>query len=369
LAGGIAHDFNNLLTTITGYSDLILNNLEPEDWMWSDINEIGKAADRAAALTRQLLAFSRQQVLQPKVLNLNTVVADMDKFLRRLIGEDVELVTLLDPQLHLILADPGQLEQVIMNLAINARDAMPEGGRLTLETANVDLSKEYILKHQPEIKTGSYVMLTVSDTGCGMDATTQERIFEPFFTTKATGKGTGLGLATTYGIIKQSGGYIWVYSEQGVGTTFKIYLPQVVDSVVEDQTDSVPDSVNLHGTETILLVEDEVEVRSLMYRVLTQYGYTILEAANGNEALELCKQYADSIDLVITDLIMPQMGGPEMVKKLNELRPEAKVLFMSGYTDRVLGQQGFLEDYKTFMQKPFTPLALVQKVREVLALA
>ncbi|NWJ95001.1 MAG: PAS domain S-box protein [Chloroflexi bacterium] len=369
LAGGIAHDFNNLLTTITGYSELILSSLDPEDFLWSDITEISKAAERAAALTRQLLAFSRQQVLQPKILNLNIVMAEMNKLLRRLIGEDVELITLHHPDLHLVRADPGQIEQVIMNLAVNARDAMPEGGKLTLETANVELSQEYVLSHYPNVKTGSYVMLTVSDTGFGMDADTQARIFEPFFTTKPIGKGTGLGLATVYGIIKQSGGYIWLYSELGVGTTFKIYLPQVVESAEDAPTSVVLDSASLRGSETILLVEDETEVRGLMHRVLGIYGYTVLEATHGYEALRLCEEYPNPIDLVITDLIMPQMGGQEMVEKLVELKPDLRVLYMSGYTDRVLGQQGLLGERKAFMQKPFTPLALAQKVREVLALA
>jgi len=293
LAGGVAHDFNNLLTAITGYSELLLMRIHEHDPLRKDLEQIRKAADRAASLTRQLLAFSRRQILQPRVLNLNAVVADMEEMLQRLIGEDIDLVTVLHPELGRVKADPGQIEQVIMNLVVNARDAMPQGGKLTIETANVVLDEDYVRRHVG-VEAGSYVMLAVSDTGVGMDEDVQSHLFEPFFTTKETGKGTGLGLATTYGIIKQSNGHIWVYSEPGQGTTFKIYLPRVEESI-EPVTPVLALTESLRGTEIILLVEDEDAVREPARRVLVQNGYTVLEARHGEEALRVCEQHEGTI--------------------------------------------------------------------------
>jgi two-component system, cell cycle sensor histidine kinase and response regulator CckA len=364
LAGGIAHDFNNLLTAINGYSELALQELRAEDPLWRDINEIRKAGERAASLTRQLLAFSRKQVLQPEVLDLNSVVSEMERMLRRLIGEDVELRTVLRPLLGNIKADPGQIEQVIMNLAVNARDAMPAGGTLTIETQGVDLDEEYSMQHVV-VKSGHYIMLGVSDTGSGMDEKTQKRIFEPFFTTKGTGKGTGLGLSTVYGIVKQSGGNIWVYSELGRGTTFKIYLPRIDESAPEYKR-RIEEGEYFRGTETILLAEDEEMLRKLAREVLERQGYQVLEASNGGSALMTCETYQGPIHLLISDIIMPEMGGSELASRIGQLRPELKVLYISGYTDDTIAHHGILNLEIAFLQKPFTPHELARKVREVL---
>ncbi len=385
LAGGIAHDFNNLLTAITGYSELLLLNFNEEDPLYSDVTEIQKAANRAAALTRQLLAFSRQQVMQPRIINLNEVVTDMDKLLQRLIGEDIELRSLLDPDLGEVLADPGQIEQVIVNLAINARDAMPIGGKLTIETANVELDERYPSAGQPQFKTGSYVMLAVSDTGVGMDQTTQEKIFEPFFTTKEIGKGTGLGLSTVYGIVNQSEGYIRVYSELGVGTTFKIYLPGAnfllaksekrmqallrSENSILSVSKAAPAVLEKEVTGqayTVLIVEDDNAVRELIHRVLTEAGYIMLEAHNGQHALELLKGYGGKIDLVLTDIVMPQMGGQELIDELRKSWKKIKIVCMSGYTDRAVASHETMQEWDAFIQKPFSPTTLLSRVEEVL---
>jgi signal transduction histidine kinase len=364
LAGGVAHDFNNLVTIISGYSDMLLSRIGPENSTRRELEQIKKAGDRAHSLTRQLLAFSRRQMLQPKVLDLNAVVTNLEPMLQRLIGENIELVIELKPGLGQVKADPGQIEQVIMNLAINARDAMPQGGKLLLETDNVELDEAYARRHIPT-QPGSYVRLAVSDTGCGMDAATQSRIFEPFFTTKEQGKGTGLGLSTVYGIVKQSGGYIWVYSERGQGATFKIYLPRVLapaDSVQPvTHWSSLP-----QGKETVLLVEDEPEVRWLVRDMLQHLGYTVLEARHGIEAQVLSIQHQGPIHLLITDVVMPQMSGREIAEQLRFEHPETKVLYMSGYTDDAVVRHGVLAAEIAFLQKPFTPEALARKVREVL---
>ncbi|PYS49074.1 MAG: hybrid sensor histidine kinase/response regulator [Acidobacteria bacterium] len=364
LAGGIAHDFNNLLTAINGYSELAMRKLQAEDPLRRNLEEIKKAGERAASLTRQLLAFSRKQILQPAVLVINSVVSDMEKMLRRLIGEDIDLKTALETQLGSIKADPGQIEQIIMNLVINARDAMPAGGKLTIETSNVDLDETYARQHTG-VTPGHYVMLAVSDTGMGMNTATLARIFEPFFTTKEKGKGTGLGLSTIYGIVKQSGGNIWVYSEVGQGTTFKVYLPRVDEDAQEykrtDETEEI-----LQGTETILLAEDEEIVRTLAREILETYGYRVLEASGSGAALLICERVTEPIDLLITDVVMPEMSGRQLAARLSQLRPEMKVLYMSGYTDDAIVHQGVLDEDANFIQKPFTPDALAKKVREVL---
>ncbi|HBB88277.1 MAG TPA: hypothetical protein DC047_11735 [Blastocatellia bacterium] len=364
LAGGVAHDFNNLLTVINGYSDLALRRLADGDKLAKPLREISKAGARAAGLTRQLLAFSRRQMLQAKVLDLNAVVTEMDTMLQRLIGEDVDLVTILKPALGQIKADPGQLEQVMLNLVVNARDAMPQGGKITIETGHAYLDEAYAREHAG-VRCGHHIVLTISDTGSGMDAETQKRIFDPFFTTKEVGKGTGLGLATVYGIVKQSEGSIWVYSELGTGTTFKVYLPRV-DEVVEGEElagnrRSVPG-----GSETILLVEDEDLVRDLAVEILEEFGYVVITAANGEEGLRICKEFAGGIDLLISDVVMPRMSGRELAQHISVLRPETKVLFMSGYTDDAIVRHGILEEDMAFIQKPFLPDALARKAREVL---
>jgi PAS domain S-box-containing protein len=364
LAGGVAHDFNNMLTVINGYSDLLLRGLGQDDPMHSKVEEIKKAGERASSLTRQLLAFSRKQVLQPKVLQLRSVVADVDKMLRRLIGEDIDLLTVLAPELGSIKADPGQIEQVVMNLAVNARDAMPQGGKLTIEAENVYLDGEYV-SHHITAAPGPYVMLAVSDTGVGMDEKTKARIFEPFFTTKEVGRGTGLGLSTVYGIVKQSGGNIWVYSEVGKGTTFKIYLPRV-DGVVDSDSTRNATAELPRGHETVLLAEDEEQVRRMTRTILEMNGYRVLEASSGDEALATYKQHEGRIDLVITDVVMPQMSGRELAQSLEALRPGIKVLYVSGYTDDAIVRHGLLDAGIAFIQKPFTPEALSRKVREVL---
>jgi PAS domain S-box-containing protein len=364
LAGGIAHDFNNLLTVITGYSELSIKRLQSDDPLRRSLEEIKKAGDRAASLTRQLLAFSRKQVLQLKFLDLNEVVSDMEKMLRRLIGENIELRTALDQQLGSIKADPGQIEQVIMNLAVNARDAMPGGGKLTIETQNVYVDEQYARKHLA-VSPGPYVMVAVSDTGAGMDDQTQKHIFEPFFTTKEVGRGTGLGLSTVYGIVRQSAGNIWVYSEVGRGTTFKIYLPRAEEEA-QGYKRSVATEEALRGTETILLAEDEETLRKLAREVLEMYGYQVMESANGGAALLFCERHKGPIHLLLTDVIMPEMSGRELAIRLAGLRPEMKTLYMSGYTDTAIVHQGVLNEGENFIQKPFSPEALAQKVREVL---
>jgi PAS domain S-box-containing protein len=363
LAGGIAHDFNNLLTAILGYASLLATQTGQGSPLSESIGEIRKAGERAASLTQQLLAFSRKQVLLPEVLDLNGIVTEMNKMLRRLIGEDVELITTCAPSLGRVKADRGQIEQVLMNLVVNARDAMPKGGKLTLETANVALDENYVRNH-PAVQPGPYVLLAVSDTGAGMDADTLSHMFEPFFTTKEKGKGTGLGLSTVYGIVKQSGGHIWVYSEPGHGTTFKVYLPRVEEAVPAAPPRS-SDSLPTLGTETILLVEDEEAVRRLVRIVLEGKGYTVLEASGWQEALEIAGQQK-TIHLVITDVVMPGVGGPELVSRLEAARPGIRVLYMSGYTDGAIVNHGLLGSATAFLQKPFTPDVLLRKVREVL---
>lgn len=364
LAGGVAHDFNNLLTAITGYSELTLRDLADDSPLRSRITEIKKAGDRAASLTRQLLAFSRKQILQPKVLDLNAVIPETDKMLRRLLGENIVLQTVLDDSLGQVKADPGQIEQILMNLSINARDAMPSGGRLTIETANVHLDRDSVNK-QAVLRAGNYVMLSVSDNGCGMDDETQAQVFEPFFTTKEVGKGTGLGLSTVYGIVKQSEGSIWLYSEVGRGTTFKIYLPRIDEA---DEVSEQPDRVSSapRGNETVLLVEDEDIVRILSTEILERQGYTVVAAANGEEGLRACKEFEGRIDLMITDVVMPHIGGRELAEQVALLRPDTRVLFMSGFTDDAIVRHGVLDKGVFFIQKPFSPDALARKARQVL---
>ena len=366
LTGGIAHDFNNLLTAISGYSQLALGRIGKDEQAVRDIKEVMRAAESASSLTRQLLAFSRKQMLQPVVLNFNAIVAATEKMLRRLIGEDIELATVIDPDLGHVLADPGHLEQVIMNLAINARDAMPEGGKLTIETSNVFFDESYVA-HRVTIKPGPYVMLAMTDTGQGMDKATQSRIFEPFFTTKEHEKGTGLGLSTVHGIIEQSGGHIWVYSEPGHGATFKIYLPRTDAPAVEDLSERGGRDFMPKGAETVLLVEDDSMVRALTARLLRELGYKVAEASNGEEALRLAGERAgEKIDLLMTDMIMPQMSGASLAERINLARPGTKVLFVSGYTDEAIVKHGLLEPGAIFLQKPFTPSSLARKVRHAL---
>jgi two-component system, cell cycle sensor histidine kinase and response regulator CckA len=364
LAGGVAHDFNNLLTVINGYADMSLLDADPQDPVYVTLTEIRRAGQRAAELTNQLLALSRRQLLQPRSFSLNTLIEDGAKTLQRLLGEDIEVVWIGDPELGQVKADPGQMNQVILNLAINARDAMPRGGTLTLETRNTSLDESYANMHL-SLEPGAYVMLGISDTGHGMDAETLSRVFEPFFTTKEVGRGTGLGLATVYGIIKQSGGSIWVYSEPGHGTTFKIYLPRV-DEPVSQSEDKPVEHGGLRGSEAVLVVEDDESVRKLTCTALRKYGYEIIEAANAGEALLACEKRDRTLRLMITDVVMPQMSGRELADRLRQLRPEMKVLYMSGYTDDAIVRHGLLDPAVFFLQKPFTPSALAQKVRQVL---
>ena len=364
LAGGIAHDFNNLLTVINGYSELVLLSLPVEHPHCATFEQIRQAGEKASRLIRQLMAFSRQQVLQPKVLDLNAVVANIDTMLQRVIGEDIDLLTILSPGLASVKADPGQIEQVLMNLVLNARDAMPNGGRLTIETADVVLDTDYARTHVA-VNPGRYVMLAVSDNGCGMDAETQARIFEPFFTTKDLGKGTGLGLSTVYGIVKQSGGNIGVYSEPGRGTTFRIYLPRIRKAPETVEPEEAREPLP-RGSETILLVEDEAGVRTLAKTILQIQGYTVLDAAQGKDAFLLSGQHEGLIHLMVTDMVMPEMNGREVADRLKPLRPNMKVLFMSGFTDKALVHNGELDPGIAFLQKPFTPQTLARKVREVL---
>ncbi|MGB7575046.1 MAG: ATP-binding protein [Thermodesulfobacteriota bacterium] len=364
LAGGIAHDFNNLLTVIKGYSQLSSFELKEGDPLRVNIDEIQNAAERAASLTRQLLAFSRRQVMEMKVLDLNTLLRDLEKMLRRVIGEDIEMVIQLAEDLGRVRADVGQIEQVIMNLAVNAKDAMPSGGKLTIETANVELDESYARSHV-DVRHGHYVMFSVSDTGVGMTPEVRERIFEPFFTTKEMGKGTGLGLSTTYGIVKQSEGHIWVYSVQGKGTTFKIYLPRVNEPLEEIRKEVLKEELP-RGNETILIVEDEEDVRKLAGKILEKQGYRILETFNGDDALVACKRRKSPIHLMLADIIMPGMSGSELAKLLKPLYPEIKILYMSGYTDNAVVRHGVLEKGVNYIQKPFTMEGLARKVREVL---
>jgi CheY-like chemotaxis protein len=364
LAGGVAHDFNNLLTVITGYGEMLQARLRPDDPLRNMVVEMVKAGGRAASLTRQLLAFSRQQVVAPRVVDLNAVVANMERMLMRVIGEDVELATALDPELGRVHADPGQIEQVILNLVVNARDAMPTGGKLTIETRNVDLDDDYARRHT-EVRPGRFALLAVSDTGAGMDAATQARVFEPFFTTKGAGKGTGLGLASVYGIVKQAGGHNALYSEVGSGATFKVYLP-AVDSTVAVGGPHASSLGNSTGMETILLVEDEAAVRSLAGMALRMNGYTVLEASGAAEALRLIERHPKPVDLLVTDVVMPGMGGRELAERLTSDRPQMKVIYMSGYTDDAVVRHGVLHEDVHFLQEPFTGNALARKVREVL---
>jgi PAS domain S-box-containing protein len=364
LAGGVAHDFNNLLTAVTGYSDLVLRRLGSDSPVRQEVEQIKRAGQRATTLTRQLLAFSRKQMLQPRVLDLNSVLSDVERLLKRLIGENIQLIMVLGAELGRVKADPGQIEQIIMNLAVNARDAMPHGGTLTVGTANVMLDEDYAAQHV-DVRPGRYVMLAVSDTGMGMDADTQTRIFEPFFTTKAKGKGTGMGLSTVYGIVKQSGGNIWVYSEPNQGSTFKIYLPRIDDAADVQELPSHEAEIST-GTETVLLVEDEEAVRSLICRILRSGGYTVLESLSPEDALRIVREHPEPIHLLLSDVIMPHMSGREVANKVSLLSPNTKVLFMSGYTDDALGQHGVLDPGTAFLQKPFEPDALARKVREVL---
>ncbi len=364
LAGGVAHDFNNLLTAINGYTSLALQRLDEHNSVRPYLEEVKKAGDRAANLTRQLLAFGRKQILQPIPLDLNGTVSDMNKMLRRLIGEDIDLNAKLATDLKPIKADPGQIEQVLMNLVVNARDAMPQGGRLTIETANVELDREYARGHVG-INPGNYVMLAVSDTGTGMSEETRARIFEPFFTTKEKGKGTGLGLSTVYGIVQQSGGSIWVYSEPNQGTSFKVYLPRL-EAPMKADSEKPEVEIGPRGSETVLLVEDEEVVRGLATHILEDAGYKVLAARGGAEAIKLCTQPAEQIDLLLTDVVMPETSGKEVADRVTALRPHTKVLFMSGYTDQAIVHHGVLDSNVEFIQKPFTPLGLSKKVREVL---
>jgi CheY-like chemotaxis protein len=365
LAGGIAHDFNNLLMVISGYSEFLLDRLGPDPALRGPAQEIAGASQRASSLTRQLLAFSRKQMLAPKVLDLNGVVTENLKMLTRVIGEDIDLVMVPAPALGAVRADAGQIDQVIMNLAVNARDAMPSGGKLTIETSNVSLDEEYARFHAP-LRPGDYVMLAISDTGLGMDSETQSHIFEPFFTTKGP-KGTGLGLSTVYGIVKQSGGYIWVNSEPGKGTSFKIYLPRIAERAEPAQVVAANESAFTEpGTETILLAEDEANLRYLARQFLEKQGYKVIEAADGAVAMQIAVAHEGVIHLLLTDVIMPGMNGRELAQRISEIRPQTKVLYMSGYTENVIGHNGTLDAGVRLLQKPFTLRDLKSKVREVL---
>ena len=364
LSGGVAHDFNNLLGVIIGYAEFLQESLQPENSLRSSVDEILKAGKRAASLTRQLLAFSRQQVLDPKVLDLNVVVSDMDKMLRRLIGEDIELSTTPGAGLGRIKADQGQLEQVLLNLVVNARDAMPQGGKLLIDTQNMVMDEAFVRRYPYPVQPGPYVCLTVSDSGIGMDVETKARAFEPFFTTKEKGKGTGLGLSTVYGVVKQSGGYIDIYSSPGAGTTFKIYLPRVDEAIQAERTlGGVTSSI---GNETILLAEDESSLRTLTRNTLELCGYKVLEAKDGVEALEVSDRYKGPIDLLLTDMVMPGMGGRALAQELTRRRPEIRLAYMSGYTGQAVGSQGPVDPGSVFLLKPFTRELLTRKIREAL---
>jgi signal transduction histidine kinase/CheY-like chemotaxis protein len=364
LAGGVAHDFNNLLSVVLSYSSLLIEELKPSDPMRADLEEIKKACQRASDLTSQLLSFSRQQVVDPRIVDLNDVVTDLDNMIRRLIGEHIEFKTTTAPDLGRVKVDRGQIEQVIINLVVNARDAMPAGGMLSIETGNADLDETYAQNHlgaAPE----PHVMVAVSDTGIGMDRATQERIFEPFFTTKSKGEGVGLGLATVFGIVKQSRGNVWVYSEPGKGTTFKVYLPRTgeVETAVQPP---VPVPTSLRGSETVLLVEDETQLRVVAREILEKNGYRVLVARNGDDALVLSEQHGGVIHLLLTDVVMPQMGGKELAQRLAPLRPDMKVLYISGYAENSIVQHGILDSGVSLLQKPISPEMLLRRVREVL---
>ncbi|MDD5763431.1 MAG: response regulator, partial [bacterium] len=362
LAGGIAHDFNNLLTVIIGYCELAKTRIDSRVPLWRDISEIQKASERCANLTQQLLAFGRKQMILPKVVNLNTVAADMDNMLHSLIGVDIRLESVLEKGLGNVRVDPGQIEQVITNLVINSRDAMPRGGKLTIETANVELD-EHVAQMHGNVSPGPHVMLAVSDTGCGIDEGTLMNIFEPFFTTKE--KGTGLGLATTYGIVEQSGGGINVYSKPGDGTTFRIYFPRVTGAATVISKPNIRPET-LRGSETILLVEDENLVREMVRQILVEYGYDVLFAACGNDAIDAHSRHRERIPLVLTDVGLPDINGIELAKRLKSMQPDMKVLFMSGYTSSSTIEDGILESGAAFIQKPFSVVSLASKVREVL---
>lgn len=365
LAGGVAHDFNNLLTIILGNADLTLMNIGSDAPLRKGIEDIKKAGEKAASLTQQLLAFSRKQIIKPKIIDLNKLLLGLERMLGRLIGEDVEFLMIPGSALLQVEVDPGQLEQVIMNLVINARDAMPRGGKLTIKTANVYLDESYFREHGIKEQTGHYVMLTVSDNGCGMNKKTQKHIFEPFFTTKVTGKGTGLGLSTVYGIVKQNNGFIWLYSEPAQGSTFKIYLPEAKkDTKIEKKTQNV---VAEHGgSETLLIVEDDDLLRSFLQKALQSYGYKILVAENGEDALKVGKEHEGPIHLLLTDVVMPKMGGKEIAERLQQLYLQMKVIYISGYTDSAIAHHHVLAPGLNFLEKPFSPEGLVRKVKEVL---
>jgi PAS domain S-box-containing protein len=364
LAGGVAHDFNNLLTVILSYASFAIEETRKDDSLQEQLLQIQKAGERAAGLTRQLLAFSRKQVLNPQVLDLNQLVVDLEKMLRRLVREDIALRWVLAPDLGRIKADPGQIEQVIMNLVVNARDAMAKGGNLTVETSNVEIDDEYAAEHVA-VTPGRYVLLAISDTGCGMDATTKQRLFEPFFTTKEKGKGTGLGLSTVYGIVKQSGGNIWVYSELDKGTVFKVYLPRVGDGLEPEKLKRTGERPAI-GTETILMVEDDGSLRAALERMLRKMGYKVLTATNGDEALLASEQQQGEIHLLLTDVVMPQMSGPQLAEQLKRRRPKMRILFTSGYTDDSIVHHGVLDPGTEFIGKPFSAADLARKVRDVL---
>ncbi len=365
LSGGIAHDFNNLLGVIIGYSEILQERLPSKDPLRESADEIVAAGKRAASLTRQLLAFSRQQVLEPKILDLNEVVSDMEKMLRRLIGEDIELVTSRDPMLGRIRADQGQIEQVIMNLVVNARDAMPQGGKLVIATANREMDETFVKRYPYPVQTGPYIVLTMTDNGTGMNAATKARVFEPFFTTKEKGKGTGLGLSTVYGVVKQSGGYIDFDSEPGEGTTFRIYFRRVNDPVESEgpATEAQPPA---REAGIVLLVEDEASLLRLTRNLLEMSGYTVLEAKDGTEALRISQEYAGAIDLLLTDIVMPGINGRALAQQLSQQRPDMKILFMSGYTGQGIGEKEYLERGHLFLQKPVTRETLTRKVSEAL---
>jgi hypothetical protein len=365
LAGGVAHDFNNLLSVIISYAELLYAEIKPEDPMRRDVEEIAGAGKRAAGLTRQLLAFGRQQILQPKAIDLNAVLGGVAKMLKRMVGEDLELNVVSAPGLWTVKADPGQIEQVIMNLVVNARDAMPTGGTLTIETANVEIDSSDAANHAGVAGPGRYVMLAVTDTGSGMDAITRDRLFEPFFTTKEKGKGTGLGLSTVFGIVQQSGGNISVRSQPGKGATFKVYLPQSGPACVVP-LDAAGETASGRGSETILLVEDDETVRALARRILEGCGYLVLEAQSAGDALVLCEKHKGNIDVLLTDVVMPRMSGRELAERLGSLRPDMRVLYMSGYTDDAVIRHGIRNSDVAFLQKPITPHALTSKLREVI---
>ncbi len=364
LAAGIAHDFNNLLGVISGYGEIVMSGLGAADPLREDVGQILKAADRAAASTLQLLAFGRKQVLQEQVVDLNAMISESEKLLPRLLGEDVEMSTQLEPGLGRVRADPGQLNQVLLNLILNARDAMPDGGRITIATSNEEVDSTYSTAH-PNLHSGSYVLLSVTDTGQGMDATTQARVFEPFFTTKESGKGTGLGLAAVYGIVEQSGGQVYVYSEVGVGTTFKVYLPRI-DEKAEAGAKEKGSEPARHGTETVLLVEDEAALRELLRKTFESSGYTVLVARDGKEAVELAASHVGSIEAMVSDVIMPGLNGPKVAELLAATRPEMKVLFVSGYSDESIFRNGVLRPGTAFLSKPFSLGTVLRRLRELL---